>query len=94
MQPYVDDGVATTGAVARGKVEWRQQLAPRTLLVQQLKLEAGRSDTYVRNTVGVDVEVLPQWLLQSSLETRHDSAADGGRGRTENTGKVQLRYAF
>jgi len=94
MQPSVDDGIPATGMVARGKLEWQQQLTPRAQLTQQVRVETGRGDTYLRNAVGVDVQVLPQWLLRSSVETRHDSAAQGGQGATETAGSVQLRYAF
>lgn len=94
LQPYADDGIADTGVVARGYVEWRRTLAPWAALTQQLRVETGRGDTVVRTRVGVDVELLPQWTLRSSVDTRHDSAGNGGRGVTDSNGTVQLRYVF
>ena len=93
-QPYVDNGAADTGPVARGQLRLRQKLGERTQLQQQTRVEAGRDNTFVRNSLGVAVELKPQWRLRSDVEIRHDTAADGGDGRTDAEGGVRVQYAF
>lgn len=90
LQPHVDDGTASIGPVARGSIEWMQRLGQRALLSQQLRVETGRHDTFVRNALALDILLQPSWTLSSSLELRHDSAADD----TATQGSLQLRYAF
>lgn len=90
LQPYVDDGTAGTGPVARGRVDWTQRLGERAQLRQQLQVETGRHDTYLRNSLLLELVLQPNWTLHSRLELRHDSAA----ADTTTQGTVQLRYAF
>ncbi len=94
LQPYTDHGTASSGPVARGRVELQQRLGDRARLEQRLQVETGRENTVVRNAVGVSVDLRPQWSLRSDLEVRHDSAADGGSGSTDTEGSVRLNYAF
>jgi hypothetical protein len=93
-QPYVDNGGADTGPVARGQIRLRQKLGERAELQQQTRVESGRDNTFVRNSLGVAVELKPQWRLRSDVEIRHDTAADGGDGRTDAEGSVRVQYAF
>jgi hypothetical protein len=90
LQPWADDGIGQIGPVARGSVQWLQQLGERTRLSQQLRVETGRGDTFVRNAMALDIALQPNWTLRSSFELRHDSAADD----TATQGSVQLRYSF
>ena len=90
LQPYVDDGVGETGPVARGRVEWQQRIGTFASLHQELRVEAGRNDTFVRNALALEVVLQPNWTLQSRFELRHDSAA----GNTATESAIQLRYSF
>ena len=90
LQPYVDDGVGEIGPVARGKVEWQQRLGEFASLHQELRVEAGRNDTFVRNALALEVVLQPNWTLQSRFELRHDSAV----GATATESAIQLRYSF
>lgn len=93
-QPYADNGSADTGLVARGRVELRQKLGEHAHLLQQTRIEAGRENAFLRNSLGVEVQLQPQWSLSSDVEIRHDTAANGGSGATDTTGNVRLEYAF
>lgn len=93
-QPYVDNGSADTGPVARGQIRLRQKLGEHAELRQQTRVESGRDNTFVRNSLGVAVEFNPQWSLRSDVEIRHDTAADGGNGQTTTEGSVRMQYAF
>lgn len=90
LQPYIDDGVGETGLVARGRVEWEQRFGDRAWLYQELRVETGRNDTFVRNALALEVVLLPNWTLRSRFELRHDSAKDD----TATQGAIQLRYIF
>jgi hypothetical protein len=90
LQPHADDGIGATGYVARGSLLWLQRLGDRAQMLQQVRVETGRGDTYVRNSMSLDIALQPNWTLRSSVDLRHDSAADD----TAAQGSVQLRYAF
>ncbi|WP_024891822.1 DUF481 domain-containing protein [Luteimonas huabeiensis] len=94
IEPYTDYGTAVPGVVARGGFSLRQRFGDKALWNQRVLFETGRENTYVRQTIGLDVYLLDNWTLHSSLEMWHDTAADGGQGRTERSGEVRLRYAF
>jgi hypothetical protein len=94
LQPYVDYGTADVGPIARGRMQLSQSLGERAQLTQQVQVETGRSNTFVRQTIGVDVTLKPQWTLRSDVEMRHDTAANGGNGETDTEGSVKVRYAF
>jgi len=91
-QPYVDNGGAATGPVARGRIALHQRVGDRTRLSQQTRIEAGRGSTFVRNSLGVNVLLKRDWNFSSDLELRHDSTVNGGQTIAE--GNVQLEYAF
>ncbi|GHD69182.1 hypothetical protein GCM10007164_11990 [Luteimonas padinae] len=44
--------------------------------------------------IGLHLELLPQWTLQSNFELRHDSAGNGGSGATDTESSLNLRYRF
>lgn len=94
LEPYADWGTARAGPVARGGIELSQSLGQRTQLQQQVTVETGRANTVVRQTLGVDYIVAPQWTLRSDVEMRHDTAGDGGKGQTETESSLKLKYGF
>ena len=94
LQPYADYGTAMEGPIARGRLELRQNIADRALLTQNLLVETGKFNTTTRQVIGLDLELLPQWTLQSNFELRHDSAGNGGSGATDTESSLNLRYRF
>lgn len=94
LQPYADFGTAVPGPIARGNVQLSQSLGDRARLTQQVLVEAGRENTILRQTLGVDLELRPQWMLRSSYELRHDTFADDGKGVTDTEGSLRLQYTF
>ena len=93
IQPYVHDGTARLGPVARLQVGISQKLGDRVRLTQRASIENGVANTFVRNSIGLDVFLHPQWMLDSDIETTHDSVPDG-KGVTDTRGTVNLRYSF
>ncbi|HEU4991143.1 MAG TPA: DUF481 domain-containing protein [Luteimonas sp.] len=90
LQPYAEDGIGHIGPVARGSLSWLQRIGDNAQLEQQVRVEAGRGDTYVRNSMALDIGLQSNWTLRSSIDLRHDSASDD----TATQGSVQLRYTF
>lgn len=90
LQPYADDGIGHIGPVARGSLLWLQRIGENARMVQQVRVETGRGDTFVRNSMSLDISLLSNWTLRSSVDVRHDSAADD----MATQGSVQLRYTF
>ena len=94
LQPYADYGTAMEGPIARGRLELRQNIADRALFTHNLLVETGKFNTTTRQVIGLDLELLPQWTLQSNFELRHDSAGNGGSGATDTESSLNLRYRF
>jgi uncharacterized protein DUF481 len=94
LQPYTDYGTATAGPIASGGLRLTKDLGDWARLDQQVQVETGRRNTFVRQTLGVDIPLQTNWTLQSRLEMNHDSAANGGKGATDAGGSLNLFYAF
>jgi putative salt-induced outer membrane protein YdiY len=91
MKGYADDGIAGTGPILRGQVEWQQALSKRTRLSQTTRVETGQHGAYLRNSLQVKTQLQPKLTLSSGLETSRDSQLTG-RNKTDAT--MNLRYAF
>lgn len=94
LQPYADYGTAAIGPIASGGLRLSQRFGDWGQLNQQVQVETGRYNTFVRQTIGVDILLQPNWTLQSRIEMNHDSAANGGKGQTDTEGSLNLYYAF
>ena len=93
LQPWVDDGVGTTGPVARASLDFSQRFGERTRWSQQVQLETGRDrSSFLRNAISLDIELKPKVTLKWGVETRR--AENGGNATTETEGSVKLQYAF
>ena len=46
LQAYADDGIAGTGPVPGGQLEWQQALGERTRLSQTTRVETGQHGTF------------------------------------------------
>jgi hypothetical protein len=91
LQGYADDGIAGTGPILRGQVEWNQALGKRARLSQTTRIETGQHGAYLRNSLLVNVQLQPMLTLSSGVEMRRDSDLVG-RNQTDAT--LKLRYAF
>ena len=91
LQGYADDGIAGTGPVLRGQLEWQQALGERTRLSQTTRVETGQHGTFLRNSLQLKLALQPGLVLSSGVEVRRDSDV-AGRNQTDAT--LNLRYAF
>jgi hypothetical protein len=94
LQPNVDYGTAAQGPIARGTIQFWQRFGDRARLQQQVLFETGRVNTFVRQTIGLDLQLMPQWTLRSDFELRHNTAGNGGAGSTDTEAALSLRYSF
>lgn len=94
IEPYTDHGTAVPGLVARGRLLLSQELGQHASFTQQVQVEAGRENTFLRQTLAFDYELFPQWTLRSNFELRHDTLGNGGRGRTDTERSLKVRYIF
>ena len=91
LEAYAEDGIAGTGPVLRGNLEWRQALGERTRLSQVTRIETGQRGTYLRNSLQLDIALQPALSLVSGIELRRDSALTG---RNQTDANLKLRYVF
>ncbi|WP_240125698.1 DUF481 domain-containing protein [Thermomonas alba] len=91
LKPYADDGIAGTGPILRGQLEWSQALGQRARLSQVTRLEAGQRGAFLRNSLLLNVQLRPALTLSSGVELRRDRDL-AGRDQTDAT--VKLKYAF
>ncbi|MFN3703498.1 DUF481 domain-containing protein [Thermomonas sp.] len=91
MQAYADDGIASTGPILRGQVEWSQALGKRARLSQVTRVETGQRGAYLRNSLLLNLQLKPALTLSSGVETRRDRDI-AGRNQTDAT--LRLKYAF
>ena len=94
LKPYANYGSNAQGPVATGQLRLSQQLGDFGALNQRVQVERGRENAYIRQTVGIDLALAPEWSLLGDFELRHDTAGNGGEGRTDREGSLRLRYAF
>ena len=91
LQGYADDGIAGTGMVVRGNLEWKQALGERTRLSQTTRIETGQHGTYLRNSLLLKFQLQPALTLDTGIEMRRDSEVSG---RNQTDAKLNLRYVF
>lgn len=91
LKPYADDGIAGTGPIVRGQLEWNQALGRYARLSQVTRLETGQHGAFLRNSLLLNVQLQPALTLSSGVEMRRDRDL-AGRDQTDAT--VKLKYAF
>lgn len=76
LAPLGDDGVRHAGPVFRGELRLGQRLGERAQWNQRIQFEAGREDTFVKQSVGFNVALWPDWTLESDAVIRHRPDVD------------------
>lgn len=79
LAPLHDDGVRHPGPVFRGELRVGQRLGERAEWTQRIQFEAGREDTFVKQSIGLDVTLWPEWTLETDAVIRHQPNADALR---------------
>jgi putative salt-induced outer membrane protein YdiY len=83
IAPLNDDGVAVPGPVFRGGINFGRRFGERAQWTQRLQFEAGNGERFALQTIGVDVELAPAWMLESDYLIRYDSRGASGSDTAE-----------
>lgn len=92
LAPLGDDGINMPGPVVRGVVEIDHRITPRAEWSQRIQFETGQGTTFVKQSVGLDVTLWPEWTLESDFTIRHDEYGRSGSESAESS--LQLRRRF
>lgn len=92
LAPLYDDGINRPGAVMRGEVNFGQRIGDRAQWRQRVFVESGRGFTFVKQSVQLDVQLWPDWTLETDFAIRHDSEGGGGSESAESS--IELRRRF
>ncbi|SFK51651.1 Protein of unknown function, DUF481 [Lysobacter sp. cf310] len=92
LAPLYDDGINRPGAVMRGELNFGQKIGDRARWTQRVFVESGHGDTFVKQSVRLDVALWPDWTLETDFAIRHDS--DGGGGSESAESSIELRRRF
>lgn len=76
LAPLHDDGVRHAGPVFRGELRLGRRLGERAQWTQRIQVEAGRDDTFVKQSIGLDVALWPAWTLETDAVIRHRPESD------------------
>ncbi len=92
LAPRSDDGIGLPGPVFRGAIDFGRRFGDRTHVSQRLIWETGQGQTFVKQSLGVDVELWPDWTLESDYVIRHRTRGASGTETAE--GWFGIRRAF
>lgn len=92
LAPLYDDGINLPGPVLRGELNFGQKIGERATWTQRVQFESGRGEAFVKQSMSVDVNLWPNWTLQSDFAIRHDTQTGGGSETAES--KIELRRRF
>ena len=57
-----------------------------------MQFESGRGEAFVKQSMSLDVNLWPNWTLESDFAIRHDTQNGGGSETAES--KLELRRRF
>ena len=61
--------------------------------MERLEFETGRrGDTFVKQKVALDVNLWPDWTLETDFSIRHDSNGGGGSETAESSLELRRRF--
>ncbi|MFC3815116.1 DUF481 domain-containing protein [Lysobacter sp. GCM10012299] len=92
LAPLYDDGINQAGPVLRGELNFGQKIGERAQWTQRVQFESGRGEAFVKQSLSLDVELWPNWSLESDFAIRHDTQNGGGSETAES--KLELRRRF
>ena len=81
--PLYDDGVSLPGPVFRGGISIGQRLGERAHWNQRVQFETGNGERFVKQMLGVDVELPSEWELETDYVIRYDSQGASGSDTAE-----------
>lgn len=92
MAALGDDGIHLPGPVLRGALDFGYRFGERVNWNQLIQWETGQGQTFVKQSIGLDVLLWPDWTLETDFAIRHDEAGRSGLESAESS--VQLHRRF
>lgn len=92
MAPLGDDGIHLPGPVMRGALDFGYRFGERAHWNQLIQWETGQGQTFVKQSVGLNVALWPDWMLETDFAIRHDEMGRSGLESAESS--VQLHRRF
>ncbi len=76
-------GVAETGLILRGRLDWRWKITGNTSFGNQILIESGSDNTFIQNDTNLTVAINKAFALKLAFQYRHNT--DLPPGDSENT---------
>jgi hypothetical protein len=92
LAPLRDDGVRVPGPVFRGELNLGQDLGTRARWTQRIFFETGQGESFVKQSLGLDVELWPAWTLETDYVIRHNSTGASGSETAESWLGIRRRF--
>jgi len=83
LAPLHDDGISMPGPVFRGGISLGRRLGERTQWSQRVQFETGNGARFVKQMLGIDVELPDDWELETDYVIRYDSQGASGSDTAE-----------
>ena len=82
------------GVIGRGMVDFKHQFNDNVAIYDNLLVESGKDNTFVRNDIGVLVKMTDALALKAGVETRHNTDVLPGVKKTDTLTTVNVVYGF
>lgn len=92
MAPLGDDGIHQPGPVMRGALDFGYRFGERVHWNQLIQWEAGQGMTFVKQSIGLDVLLWPDWMLETDFAIRHDEMGRSGLESAESSMQLHRRF--
>lgn len=89
-----DTGETESNLIARGLLEWMQQISDTSELGNTLLVESGEDNTFAQNDFGLKVSINSSLALKAGLQVRYNSETQPGTKSTDVLTTINLVYAF
>jgi putative salt-induced outer membrane protein len=88
------DGTKDNDVILRGSLDYKWQFSETADFTQDLVVEAGQSNTYIRSVSAVTASLIGNVSLVASYTILNNSDVPAGTKRTDTRTAVALEYAF
>jgi putative salt-induced outer membrane protein len=85
-------GEIESGAILRGKLDYKQALTANTQLFNTLLVESGSDNTFAQNDAGVSVAMNEAFALKAGVRLRHNTDVGPGIDKTDTLTTLNLVY--
>lgn len=92
LAPRSDDGIRSTGPVFRGSINLGRQFGERTRWSQHVMFETGDGQSFVKQSLGLDIDLWPDWTLETDYVIRHRSSGASGKETAEGWFGIRRQF--